>query len=82
MDEAEEAIADLVDSMEAYGGEPPELLEEVFKPEVPTFLPIKITMIVIVIIVIGQGGCVPGECSSERSLQWLQEVRILDSTNS
>ena len=37
MDEAEEAIADLVDSMEAYGGEPPELLEEVFKPEVPTF---------------------------------------------
>ena len=84
MDEAEEAIADLVDSMEAYGGEPPELLEEVFKPEVPTFSfgAIILTMIVIVIIVIGQGGCLPGECSSERSLQWLQEVRILDPTNS
>ena len=32
--EAEEAIADLVDAMEAFGGEPPEVLEEVFKPEV------------------------------------------------
>ena len=82
MDEAEEAIADLVDSMEAYGGEPPELLEEVFKPEVPTFFSIILTMIVIVIIVIGQGGCLPGECSSERALQWLQEVRILDPLNS
>ena len=37
VDEAEEAIASLVDSMEAFGGEPPEILEEVFKPEVPTF---------------------------------------------
>ena len=27
----------MVDSMEAFGGEPPEILEEVFKPEVPTF---------------------------------------------
>ena len=40
VDEAEEAIASLVDSMEAFGGEPPEILEEVFKPEVHTlFLP-------------------------------------------
>jgi len=37
VDEAEEAIADLVDAMEAFGGEPPELLEEVFEPEVVAY---------------------------------------------
>ena len=45
MDEAEEAIADLVDAMEAFGGEPPELLEEVFEPEVPLMMMIMMMMI-------------------------------------
>lgn len=44
MDEAEEAIADLVDSMEAFGGDPPELLEEVFEPEVPLMIVVIMIM--------------------------------------
>ena len=50
MEEAEEAIADLVDAMEAYGGEPPESLEEVFKPEV------NLKMITMMMMLIG-GAC-------------------------
>ena len=49
MDEAEEAIADLVDAMEAFGGEPPELLEEVFEPEVPLKMMIMMMMMMMMI---------------------------------
>ena len=50
MDEAEEAIADLVDAMEAFGGEPPELLEEVFEPEVPLMMMMIMMMMMMMMI--------------------------------
>ena len=100
--------------MEAFGGDPPELLEEVFEPEVPLMMMVIMIMMMMKTIKMmrlleenswkrfwtwgpptflllsssswisqstdsWQGGSLPGECPSARSLQRIQEVLIFHS---